>query len=113
MEDLHGARSACEGVTLCETEEPQDLLGSRSLTLTLLGVDRQLCDARAFHRQAQLSFDEGLHQECQKIQGEERFDPAGIFEKDWGDLVHGVAKQGIIRESDYQVSSTIRRSIRA
>ena len=81
-------------MTLGETEEPQDLLGGRSLALTLLGVDRQLCDVLAFYRQAQLSFDEGLHQESQEIQGEERFDPTRVLEKDRGDLVHGLCASG-------------------
>ncbi len=44
----------------------------------------------AFHRQAQLSFDERLDEKSQEIQGKERLDAHGVFEEHGRDLVHGL-----------------------
>ena len=63
---------------------------SFAATLALLGVDGQLRDALAGHGAAQLALDEGLDQQRDRVQGEQRLDATLVLEEHRGDLVHGL-----------------------
>src|SRR5438093_8471067 len=55
MEDLNGRAALEQRMSLCEAEWAQDLFGGRSLAQALFGVNRQLLDALALHREAQFA----------------------------------------------------------
>jgi hypothetical protein len=74
-------------VALGQGEQPQHLLGGGMRALALLGVDGQLLDALARQGAAQLAFDEGLNQQRDRIQREQRLDAALVLEEHRGDLV--------------------------
>jgi hypothetical protein len=71
-EGLNSFVPAQQRMALCEAEESQELLGGGSLAQTLFGVDGQFFDLLALHGLAQLALDEGLNQQRQEIQGEQR-----------------------------------------
>ena len=64
-----------------QAKQAKDLLGRGPLALSLFGVQRQMCDLFSLHCQAQMPFDERLHQQRQEVHGEESLDAAWIFEE--------------------------------
>jgi hypothetical protein len=74
----------------CHAEQAQDLLGGGALAEALLRVNWYLLDPFAFHRAAQVPFDERLDEKSQEIQGRNGLDAHHVFEEDGRDLVHGL-----------------------
>ena len=58
----------------------EDLLGSRSLAQATLRVDRQGPQSAALHRLTNLALDEGVDQESEEINAQERLDPRHALE---------------------------------
>src|SRR6516165_7418939 len=77
-----------EFVARGETEQTQDLLGSWVGTTALLGIEREVLNVVAFHGETQFTLDQGLNEEAEKVEGELRFDPALVLQKDRGDFMH-------------------------
>src|SRR5262249_23511595 len=71
VEDLNGVAVVHELVPLGEAEQTQDLFRGGSRAVALLGIERQFADVIALHGKAQLALDDGLHEECEKIEREE------------------------------------------
>ena len=66
-EELGNAAAADQGVPLGQAEQTEDLFGGGPFTGSLFRVKRKLLEAFSLHGQAQLTFDECLHQKCQEI----------------------------------------------
>src|SRR5215467_10492513 len=71
-----------------KAEQMQDLFSARVGTLTLLGVEWQLSDFLTLHGEAQLTLNEGLNQQCEEVQREQRLDPRLVLEEHRRNLVH-------------------------
>jgi len=54
--------------------------GRGTATLAALGAQRQAGDRRALHRDSELAFEQRLGQQRQKIDAEQRLNPAGLLE---------------------------------
>ena len=59
-----------EFVVRGETEQTQDLLSSWVGTVTLLGIEREVLNVVAFHGETQLTLDQRLNEEAEKVEGE-------------------------------------------
>ena len=63
------------------SEETQDLLSRRTSIATLFRLDRQRFQLMPFHRAAQLSFDQCLHEQREEVHGEERLDATRVLQE--------------------------------
>jgi hypothetical protein len=70
VEGLHDFVVLDEFVARGETEQTQDLLRGWVGTTALLGIEREVLNVVAFHGETQLTLDEGLNEEAEKVEGE-------------------------------------------
>ena len=59
-----------EFVARGETEQTQDLLSGWVGTIALLGIEREVLNVVAFHGETQLTLDQRLNEEAEKVEGE-------------------------------------------
>jgi len=74
------------GVTLDETEQVQHLLGGGAMGGGHFGVEREGLDAVALHGATQLALEEGLHEQGEEVDEEQRLDTGFVFEQHGRDL---------------------------
>ena len=73
-EDLDKGVVLFQKVSLGQAEEAQDLQERGVRTGSVLWIEREFVDSIALHPLSDLPFDEGLKEEPQEVQEEERFD---------------------------------------
>ena len=59
-----------EFVARGEIEQTQDLLSSWVGAVALLGIEREVLNVVAFHGETQLTLDQRLNEEAEKVEGE-------------------------------------------
>ncbi len=86
VEDPHVLTGEDQYVPGCEGKEAEDLLGGRPVARALFRVDAELSHASPLHTLSQLALDEGLDEQREEVDEEERLDAGLVLEEDRGEF---------------------------